>query len=219
MGITAVVLMAEVFDARHSVGYLLLILIGGDLCAVCLFRKHASWLHLRRLIPPMLIGVVAGWAAMQMIPDGLFRFSIGLLVLALVVLQLLRKRLGDWVEKGTHSAGFPWVMGCGAGASSMMANAAGPVMMIYLLAMKLPKYEFVGTGAWFFLIMNLVKVPFGISLGIVGMEPLLLGLICIPIALVGAWLGKWIMNAISQQLFENLILLFSFLGALRLVLG
>ena len=37
---------------------------------------------------------------------------------------------------------------------------AGPIFAIYCLAVGLPKLEFVGTGAWFFLIVNAFKVPF-----------------------------------------------------------
>ena len=51
----------------------------------------------------------------------------------------------------------------------MTANAAGPVMTLYLSAAGIDKRRFVGTSAWFFLIVNLAKVPFSIGLGL--MQP------------------------------------------------
>ena len=47
----------------------------------------------------------------------------------------------------------------------MTANAAGAVMTLYLSASGIDKRRFVGTNAWFFLIVNLAKVPFSIALG------------------------------------------------------
>ena len=61
--------------------------------------------------------------------------------------------------------GIAWPFSWLAGSTTMIANAAGPVMTIYLLACRLPKFEFVGTAAWFFFAINLLKVPFSASLG------------------------------------------------------
>lgn len=47
-----------------------------------------------------------------------------------------------------------WSLGALAGATTMLANAAGPVMTIYLLAARLAKYEFMGASAWFYCLTN-----------------------------------------------------------------
>ena len=50
------------------------------------------------------------------------------------------------------------------GFATMTANAAGAVMTLYLSASGIEKRRFVGTNAWFFLIVNLTKVPFSVGL-------------------------------------------------------
>jgi hypothetical protein len=108
-------------------------------------------------------------------------------------------------------------MGILAGAATMLANAAGPVFAIYLIAVGLPKMEFVGTSAWFFFIINLFKVPFSIALGLIRGQTLMLNLILAPAVLVGVLAGRWLLDRIPQRLFEHMLLGFAVLAALRLI--
>ena len=71
----------------------------------------------------------------------------------------------------------------------MMANAAGPIMIIYFVAMQLPKVAFVGTSAWFFFVVNWLKVPFSTSLKLMTAESIKLNLMMIPVIAVGAVVG------------------------------
>lgn len=99
----------------------------------------------------------------------------------------------------------------------MLANAAGPVSTVYMLAQKLPKWEFVGTGAWFFLIVNLIKVPFSWNLGLIDLVSLKTNFILIPAILCGIALGRAVINKIEQKLFEKILLVFAALAAVRLL--
>jgi uncharacterized membrane protein YfcA len=99
----------------------------------------------------------------------------------------------------------------------MLANAAGPAMTVYLLASRLPKYEFVGTAAWFFFFINLIKVPFSASLGLITPQTLLFNLLLAPAVLIGLFCGKILLGKINQQAFEWLLIGLSLLGALRLI--
>jgi uncharacterized membrane protein YfcA len=108
-------------------------------------------------------------------------------------------------------------MGWLGGSTTMLANAAGPVMTIYLLACRLPKMEFVGTGAWFFFVVNLTKVPFSVALGLITRDSLLLTLTLVPFVILGGFSGRWILQRINQRLFEALLIGFTVLAALRLV--
>ncbi|HEY8903240.1 MAG TPA: sulfite exporter TauE/SafE family protein, partial [Chthoniobacterales bacterium] len=110
-----------------------------------------------------------------------------------------------------------WVAGCVGGVTTMLANAAGPIMSIYLLACRLPKMELVGTAAWFFFVVNLSKIPFSASLGLIDHESLWLTLILAPLVIVGAASGKWLLTRINQPLFEALLIVFSVLAAIRLL--
>lgn len=213
-----ILMMAEGFDAMESTGILLLILITGDFCAVSLFHRHAVWKHLLRILPPASIGVIIGWYLMGKVPDEAFRPLIGWTIAIMTGLQLMRKHMGASLSATFHSQGFAWAMGLTGGVTTMMANAAGPVMQLFFLSVNLPKYEFVGTGAWFFLIINLYKVPFSYSLGLVHEGTLVMTLAAAPLVLLSARLGKLILQVIPQKVFEQLVLAIAILGAARLIL-
>jgi len=218
LGLFPVLLMADVLPARESTGVVLPLLICGDLLAVGFFRKHAHWKHLRGLLPPAILGIFVGFLFMRMsFSNTLFRHVIGWIVLGMVVLQLVRKVLPAKFEHIPHTQGFAWGMGGLAGITTMMANAAGPVMALYLLAVDLPKLQFVGTSAWFFLIVNLIKVPFSWKLGLIGAHSLLFNLILSPAVALGILAGRHLLKLIPQKLFEYLALGFAAIAALRLL--
>ncbi len=217
IGILAVILMAEIMPARESTGALLPMLIVGDIFAVIAFKKHAQWNHVFRLLPPAFAGVVLGWAIMGRIPTGHFRAVMGLIVLIMVVLEIVRRLRPKMFEKVPHTRAFAWSMGGWTGVTTMLANAAGPVMIMYLLAVDLPKLQFIGTSAWFFLILNLSKVPFSYQLGLINMGTLTLNLLMIPIVGLGVLGGRLLIGFIPQRLFVTLVLLFAGLASIRLI--
>lgn len=92
-------------------------------------------------------------------------------------------------------------------------------MIIYLLAMGLPKMEFMGTAAWFYFLLNTAKLPFSYNLGLITVSSLTFGAMMAPFAILGGLVGYQILRRINQRLFEQLALLFTAIAALRLVLG
>lgn len=212
-----VILFASVFPARESTGMLLLPLIVGDLCSVILFHQQADGRQLRRVILPAILGVILGWWSLGQISNSQLRPMIGYIILALIVMQFLRNRLGRLVEESYHGQWFAWTMGGLGGWTTMVANAAGPVMSLFFLSMQLPKFVFVGTSAWFFLGINLLKVPFSLNLGLIHWSSLGLALCLSPIILLSVRLGRWLLHRIPQQLFESMILIFAVMGAVKLI--
>jgi uncharacterized membrane protein YfcA len=130
-------------------------------------------------------------------------------------MQLARKFKEVWFTHIPHSPWFAWVMGILVGITTMLANAAGPVYGLFLIAIGLPKKEFVGTAAWFFLLLNLIKIPFSWNLGLVQKDTLLLNVILLPLIWVGLKLGGRIIHKIGQGWFENLVIVFSILAAIQ----
>jgi uncharacterized membrane protein YfcA len=212
-----ILVFAELFPVKASTGMLLLPLIVGDLVAIAVFRQHADWRQLRRVAVPAVLGVLIGWFSLGRLSDGQLRPIIGGIILVLSVLQLLRGRFGAWMEHTYHSKPFAWLLGGLGGWTTMLANAAGPVMSLFFLAMRLPKMVFVGTTAWFFCVINLVKVPFSVQLGLITQPSLTLALIMAPIIAGGVLGGRWLVQRMPQRLFEILVLCFAILGALRLL--
>ena len=219
LGMVAILIMARVLPARESTGAILPMLILADVFAVYTYRAHAKGSLVLRMLLPALVGIICGWLLMPHIPAKNFGPFIGWLTLALVVLVLVQKFAPRVMNLAVEHPGIAWPFGWLAGSTTMIANAAGPVMTIYLLACRLPKFEFVGTAAWFFFAINLLKVPFSASLGLINSASLKMNLWLAPAVIGGILLGRWLLGKINQAVFEWLMIVFSLLGALRLVLS
>ena len=219
MGTVALVLMALVLPARESTGALLTILIVADTYAVFSFHRHANWRVVLRLLPPAFLGIVAGWLLMPLVPDRAFRPLLGGITLGLIALLVIQRALPRLTNVVSDHPAVGWLAGLTGGVTTMLANAAGPIMAIYLLACRLPKMELVGTGAWFFFVVNVSTVPFSAALGLIDGQSLVLTLAIAPLVAAGAFFGKWLLARINQALFEALLIAFTVLAAVRLLLG
>jgi uncharacterized protein len=198
-------LFASIMPARRSTGVVLPLLLVGDVVAAFSYRRHAQWSHLWRLFPWTAIGVFAGYFALKRMDDRQARVAIGLIVIGLTILHVAR-RLNPGRREMRGPIWFAPAIGILAGFATIVSNAAGPLMVIYLLAMRLPKMEYMGTGAVFFLLLNLFKVPFMYNLGLITPETLRLNLELAPFVLAGTWAGKRLLGRIDQRLFENISL-------------
>ena len=206
LGMLFVVIFAQIMPAKQATGIVLPLLCFGDLIAVASYRQHAQWRHLWHLFPWTAAGVVFGFFAMNRIDEHQARLLIGTIVLTLVTLHVLRRWRAGPNEEAEHGWWFAPAIGVLAGFTTLVANAAGPLMVIYLLASRLPKMEYMGTGAVFFMIMNLFKVPFMVNLGLINAASFTVNLWLAPVVFAGALLGRAILKKMNQRLFENLAL-------------
>ncbi|MBL8828970.1 MAG: sulfite exporter TauE/SafE family protein [Planctomycetaceae bacterium] len=217
VGLFHVVVFAHLFGARSSTGIILPMLLVGDISALVAFRQHARWELVRRILPPALVGILIGWLAMHRIDDAHFRPVIGGIILLLAVLQIARMWRPNWFTHVPHATWFAWTLGLTAGVTTMLANAAGPIMALYLLAIGLPKFEFVGTSAWFFFIINAIKVPLSTELGLIDFDTLRFNLLLAPVIVCGLLGGRWLVHRVPQKLFDSLLLIFASVAAVRLI--
>jgi len=218
-GILAVPLVAIILPAKESTGFLLPILALADIMAIIYWKRHVDWSQLRRLfIPWTIIGVVAGFFIMRDLSNELLKPAIGVLVLVLIIGSWIRERMVKDDAIPTHWS-FVGSMGMLAGALSMMANAAGPVMIIYLLSQRFDKKQFIGTQAWFFWILNLSKMPFSLQQNLITVESFLTNVALLPAILGGGILGIYLVHRISQKAFNTIILVLATAAALKLCQG
>ena len=215
LGMLAVVIFAQILPAKQATGIVLPLLCFGDILAVLAYRQHAKWKHVWRLFPWTAAGVLIGYFALGRLGEREARVLIAVIVLSLVGLHLLRRRrAGNETE---HGSWFAPSIGVLAGFTTLVANAAGPLMAVYFLAMRLPKMDFVGTGAVFFLLLNLFKVPFMVNLGLINAESFAVNLWLVPVVLLGGWLGRKLVMRIDQRAFENIALALSLVAGLKLL--
>ena len=212
-------LMAISFGGRASTGILLTMLCVGDLFAVAWYRRNAEWKYLLKLLPSAFVGLGVGVAVGGMLSDDSFRYLLGgiiLALLALMVWQDVRKK----EPRYPHTLWFAVVAGLAAGFTTMVGNAAGAITAIYLLSMRLPKNSFIGTAAWFFLIINLAKVPLQIFFWEnISADTLTFTAIMVPAIAVGAVIGIMAAGRIPERAYRVFVMVMTGVaGVLLLVL-
>jgi uncharacterized membrane protein YfcA len=216
-------IFAAVLPARASTGVLLPILIVGDVLAVLTYRRHAHWPTLWKLFPAVAAGVIVGTVFLMWADDQVVRTSIGAILLLMAGVTIWRRRRAEAEEEpdslatrtGRVKARSYGVLG---GFTTMVANAGGPVMSMYLLSAGFRKLGFLGTSAFFFLIVNVSKVPFSVGLGLIDGNSLLLDAALAAFVVPGAFIGKWAVNRINQRLFEQLVIAATVVGGAQLLL-
>ncbi|MBA4387301.1 MAG: hypothetical protein C0404_04925 [Verrucomicrobia bacterium] len=218
LGILAVIILANVISPRLSTGLILPVLIVGDIFAVAYYRRHAVWKHLVKLLPWAILGIIPGYLLLDKLTDAQFKPVIGGIALVLIVMRHIQARISDKTPKFMESAWFAAIVGVLAGIVTMMANAAGPIMTVYLLAMRLPKNEFIGTGAWYFLILNCIKVPFSSDLGLINPMTLQINLAMFPLVVIGALAGIAVQKRIKQEHFNLVAEILAAAAAVKLLI-
>ncbi|QAY66572.1 sulfite exporter TauE/SafE family protein [Paenibacillus protaetiae] len=219
LGIFVAAMLASIFPARESVGLLTPILITGDIIAILYYRKTVVWKYLVVLLPWVLAGIVAGYFVLGEISNGQLSVLIGALVLVLIVLFLFQGRLEKAMNFSfSKSRAVNGSLGILAGFTTMIGNAAGSIMSVYLLSKGINKTTFVGTNAYFFFIINLIKVPFTVYLGLITPHSLTLNAWMIPVVAIGALAGFKVLPHIPQKLFQRIVLALAAIGAIYLIL-
>ena len=213
----AVPLLASVFGGRTSTGIVLLMLIFGDIMAILYYHRHADWSGIRRLLPWTIAGLFAGIFVGNLINDRQFSFLIAASVLVcLVVLVFLEIRKGKL--DAPDSLAFYALIGLGAGFTTMIGNVAGPIFSVYLLARRYDKQGFLGTSAWFFMVINVIKLPLQIFFWKnIGVQTLLMSATMIPAILVGAVIGVAVVRRVPEKPFRWLVIGMTFVAVIRLL--
>jgi uncharacterized membrane protein YfcA len=216
-GMLSVPLLAVVFGGQISSGVLLPMLIMADVFGVWYYHRHASWQHLKILFPWAAGGIVLGTILGKYIDDSVFKVIMaGTIVVSVVIMIWLERLSPDRLPK---QKSFAITTGIAGGFTSMVGNLAGSVMSVYLLSVRLPKNAFIGTTAWFFLVVNWFKVPFHVfSWKTITWNTVLLDLLTLPAILVGAWLGIVLVRQLTDTLYRWFIIGMTLLAAVAMLI-
>ena len=223
-GLLSVATLTAVMPAHQASGLTLLMAICADWSAIWAYRGNVSVKSLVRLIPFVIVGICGGIAFLYVADNTAMRRTIGI-ILAIFVgmyfLNLIRKRLSGNTEAPTKKSPEETdgiVCGVLAGFTTMVANAAGPVTAIFFLSENLPVIRFLGTTAWFYLIVNLIKLPISIHLGMITWAGFLSMAWTIPLIIVTVMIGRAIASHVSQEVFTKLIYVLSVFAVIKLLI-
>jgi len=213
----AIPLMAIVFGGRVSSGMVLPMLLFADLFAVRHYRGYTDWKTLFRLIPLALVGIVLGHFFGFYVSDKVFNHWLAGIILFSLCFMMIQQQ--EWLrESWVQHPLFAGIIGLFGGFTTMVGNAAGPILTVYLLGLKLPKLWFLGTGAWFYFAVNLLKLPFHVfSWKTIHAESLLLNLCAVPFLVLGFYSGTFVVERLNEKIFRYLIFWMTLIAALRLL--
>ena len=215
-GVLAGPLLAAALGPTTATGFMVPLLILGDLFALARYRQHADWSLIRRIIPGVLLGFLLTGVLFVALSLSALSRVIGVLILVSVGLEVWRRRHPVEPPERPHPAAALF-FGSLAGMTTMAANAGGTAMTLYLINMRVSMLAFMGTSAWFFFVLNVLKVPIVGSLGFITGESLLAGLWFAPLIAAGAAVGIWAFRRMDERLFTGIALALSALASIWLI--
>ena len=218
-GITTITipLLALAFGAKESTGLILPMLCFSDLIAVVYYRRSAEWKYIWKLLPSAVAGFFLALAVDRVIPPEEFKRLMAFCIFAGLGVMFWT----EWKGKDGRLFASWWyapLFGLMGGFTTMIGNAAGPVMAVYLLSMRLPKYAFVGTSAWFFLVVNYLKLPLQIfAWENISLRSLVLDLTTVPVMLAGALIGIRLVKVLPEEKYRIFIIVLTILSTFMLL--
>jgi len=215
-GMLAVPMLATVFGGQLSSGIMLPMLLLADVLGVWYYHRHASWSHLKILLPWALLGIIVGTITGSYINDSIFKVIMATTIIISMIIML-------WVETKKSEVPkqklFARATGVAGGFTSMVGNLAGAITSVYLLSVRLPKNVFIGTSAWFFLVINWMKVPFHVWVWhTINWNTVLFDLTLLPAIVLGAWLGITIVRSLSEKMYRWFIIVMTLVAAIGMLL-
>ena len=214
----AVPYMAMSFGAKESTGVILPMLCMADIMAVIYYKRIADWKTVLRLLPTAILGFFIAIFVDNLIPAKEFRHLMGwtlVIALAVMIWSEIFGKENRWMRRWWYSA----IFGLLGGFTTMIGNAAGPVLSVYLLSMRKDKMEYIGINAWFFLIVNLLKVPLQVFVwDNISCDTFSLNLTMLPIIGLGAWIGIRIVKVFPEKAFHRFIQIVTILSVVMMLI-
>ena len=209
--------MALAFKAKASTGLVVPLLIVGDLIAVVYYHRHVNWWYIVRFLPWVVVGILIGVYIGNDLDERVFKIYMAVIILVCVIMMYWWDRRKS-TSVPTHAA-FAGLVGTLAGITTMIGNLGGPFSNLYFLAMRVEKNEFIGTAAWLFLIINVIKLPFHIYVWeTINADTLLFNLKLIPGILLGVFVGVRLIKIIKDDFYRKMILVLTALGAVMIMI-
>ncbi len=206
-------LMAHIFGGKPSTGIVQSFLIIADVCSVPYYHRHANWKHIFRMLPWILAGITLGVLVGSVIPDFLFKKFIIITIFSGIIIMLWRD-----VKRKDIVPDYWWfamALGVFGGFATMMGNAGGPILAVYLLSMRLPKLSYIGTTAWFFFIVNMLKVPLHVVIWkTISIETLYFDVFMTPVIIGGVIVGIKVVKVIPEKPYRIFVVITTTLSAL-----
>ena len=231
LGMFGSLLMISTFTGHEmfASGAVVPLLIIGDLAACWYYGRNRQRGILRKIFPPLGVGLVLGMGVLCVMENSQFKLTVGVLAVSILLFEFARKRFGWTAISKTRL--FGWFCGVMAGLTTMLGNAAGPVVSAFFASQDLDKQKFMGTSSVFTLCMNATKIPLliaataikthmgfdAVQAQIITPTTFWLTLIFLPGLALGALIGRRLFLLIPEKVFIPLILTLNFITAVHIL--
>ncbi|CUB04458.1 sulfite exporter TauE/SafE family protein [Marinomonas fungiae] len=215
MGLIVLPIVMIAFPGPEALGVLLPLYVITDVMAVYSYRRHISWPVLARFLPLAFLGVFIGAHLLSGLDASQFVIMLGVIMIGMIALGVyLDTQQATFMQKPITA----YSMGFAGGLVSMVSNASGPLISLFLLEQKLSKDSYVSTRAWAFFLINLVKLPMYLSLDLLTPESLTMSAYALPGLLVGILIGYHFLKHVKPAHFKWLVRIISTIAAMKLML-
>jgi uncharacterized membrane protein YfcA len=167
---------------------------------------------------PIILSVVAGtWLGAKTlvsIDAATLEAIVGVAVAGFSLINLLQPKL---TVPQRHALWISIVVGLIGGFFGGLTLFIGPAVIMFLVALRTPKDEFIGTIALIYLLGIVLAGLTYVSEGVLRAEHVVpTTLACVPV-FVGTLIGQWIRGRVNESTFRNLLLVAMVLIGLNMV--
>ncbi|MDX1412624.1 MAG: sulfite exporter TauE/SafE family protein [Candidatus Promineifilaceae bacterium] len=216
LGALSVPFVALALPIDDVIGMMLPVLMLADVLAIGAHWRRWDRRQVILLIPASIVGVIIGTLFLTNAPVRLIRIVIGVIVLLFAIYKLFERTIFKkltYKPRSWHGV----LAGMIAGFTSSVAHTGGPPIAIYLLMQNLQPRIFAATAAFFFFVLNYIKVPFYYFADVFNFDLLRQFLWLLPMVPLGVWVGKWLVVRVSKELFDYIVLSLLITTALLLI--
>lgn len=215
VGLLAVPLLSLVISPVLAAAIMLPILLVMDVFGLRAYWKTWDRRNLTILLCGAVIGLAIGAFTARWVSDDLIRLIIGAICVLFTCHWLLRGRTASAVKNPNAPIGV--FLGTISGFTSFVAHAGAPAFQLFMLPQKLDRRIYAGTSAFYFAVVNVLKViPYGM-LGMLGAGNLSTSLVLVPLAPVGVFFGVWLNKRLSNEQFYKVMYCAIFLVGAKLI--
>ena len=215
MGALSLPLMCLVLPPVQAIAIQLPILMAQDLVNVWAYRKNLHRQNLFYCLPGIFIGIAAGSFVAAKVSPSLVQLCVGLIASVFVLVSV--GRAGAEAKPTQPDLGKATLWCSIGGFTSFIANAGGVPVQVYMMPQKLPPAVFAGTMGVLFAIVNYVKFPIFLGLDQLPAQNLLTSTVLLPLAIVSAFCGVWLVRRMSGAKFYPIVRGLTFCVGLKLV--
>ena len=212
VGALAAPIMLTVLPAKLALAVLLPLYLLADFWTVYLWRGYALRTLLIWMCGCAIAGQIVGWLIICYVDDNMLKLIIGAIALMTgarfylnqfgLSLVEVAKNQHRKIRKKFKGRAVIW---CGlSGLSSFVSLTGGIPVQVFMLPMQIQRFFVVGTLAWYFLVINLAKIPFFLQLDWFSVSTLNTSIYLIPLVPAGVFVGRWLNRNISDKLFYHI---------------